>query len=84
MDLFKNQYPDYVINKDGTLCIYSDGGTSGSSTIKECKISKTDSNTYVCNVTITRHFDDDGSNTDEKHTITVSEKDGNYIVSSFK
>ena len=84
MDLFKSQYPDYVINKDGILCIYSDGGTSGSSTIKECKISKTDSNTYVCNVTITRHADDDGSNTDEKHTITVSEKDGNYIVSSFK
>ena len=39
MDLFKSQYPDYVINKDGTLCIYSNGGTSGSSTIKECKIS---------------------------------------------
>ena len=84
IDLFNNQYPDYVINKDGALCIYSDGGTSGYSTVKECKISNTDSNTYICDVTITRHADDDGSNSDESHILTVIEKDGNYVVSDFK
>ena len=84
MDLFRNQYPDYVINKDGALCIYSDGGTSEKSTVKECKISNTDSNTYICNVTITRHVDDDGSNNDESHTLTVIEENGNFVVSDFK
>ena len=84
IDLFNNQYPDYVINKNGTLCIYSEGGTSGNSKIKDCQISKTDSNTYICNVTITRHADDDGSNIDEEHTITIIKQDGNYIVSSYK
>ena len=84
MDLFKSQYPDYVINKEGILCIYSEGGTSGSCKIKECNISNSDTNTYTCNVTITKHADDDGSNTNEKHIITVIEKNGNYLVSNFK
>lgn len=83
-ELFKSQYPDYVMNKDGILCIYSEGGTSGSSTLKECTISSSNSDTYICNVIITKHSDDDGSNKEEKYTITVVQKDGNYIVSNLK
>ena len=83
-ELFKSQYPDYVMNKDGILCIYSEGGTSGSSTLNECSISSSNSNTYICNVIISKHSDDDGSNKEEKYTITVVQKDGNYIVSNLK
>ena len=84
VELFKSKYPDYVINKDGKLCIYSDGGSSGSSVLKEFKVLSSDSNKYTCSITITEHADDDGSNRDEKHIVNVIKKDNVYIVSDFE
>ncbi len=84
IELFEKLYPNYIINKDGYVCIYSDGGTTGKNTLKECKISKIDSNTYICDVTSTQRWDDDGRTSTEKTSVTVIEKNGNYIVSDYK
>ena len=83
-DFFNNQYPDYVINRDGFLCLYSEGGTGIASTIEDFKISDNSSDTYTCDVTIETHYDDDGRNLEEDYTITLIRDGNRYVVSNCK
>lgn len=83
MDLFEKQFPDYITNKDGFLCIYSDGGSTGRNTIKNFKIIDNNSNILKCDVTTDQRHDDDGSTEEFNYTITVTEINGNYVVSDF-
>lgn len=83
-ELFEKKFPNYILNKDGNLCIYSDGGTTGRTKIDSCEITTLSPNTFSCVLKCTSTMDDDGRQIKTNCKATVIEEDGIYKVTSYE
>lgn len=83
-ELFEEEFPNYIVNKNGKLCIYSDGGTTSSEVIDSCIITTLSPNTFSCVLKCTSTIHDDGRQIKGNCKATVVEENGIYKVTSYE